>query len=224
MGNEWHYARQGKQLGPVSAAELKHLAAGGQIAPTDMVWKDGMAKWASASSVSGLFDSDAPPPSSPPPYQTPPSQSVRGPTLGTAISLLPGERVVMSSNKDILTVTTKRVRYNSTAFGSSSLISITLDSIASCGLVTKSFPILLLLGAAAFVAAFTQRDSARQILFVVAVVLAVIYFVTRRAVISIASNGGETIIVPATGMSRDSLIEFVEAVEREKLLSKERAA
>ena len=139
--------------------------------------------------------------------------------MSTKIALLPGEQVVMSSDQDILTLTTKRVRYDSALFGSSKLISITLDSVASCGLITKSYPILLLLAALAVIDALTQRGDAQwMFLFLaVAAVLAVAYFLTRRAVISIASNGGETILVPAKGMSRSSIVEFLEAIEREKL-------
>ncbi len=137
--------------------------------------------------------------------------------MSTKIALLPGERVVMSSDKDILTLTTKRVRYDSAVFGTSNFISITLDSVASCGLVAKSFPILLLLGAAALIGGFTQRGEAQWMFFGVAAVLVVVYFLTRRAVISIASNGGQTILTPAKGMSRSAIIEFLEAVEREKL-------
>lgn len=137
--------------------------------------------------------------------------------MSTEIALLPDEQVVMSSDKDILTLTTKRVRYDSAVFGSSNLISITLDSVASCGLVTKSFPILLLLAALALIGAFTQRGDAQWMFLVAAAVLAVAYFLTRRTVISIASNGGQAILVPAKGMSRSSIVEFLEAVEREKL-------
>lgn len=137
--------------------------------------------------------------------------------MSTKIALLPGEEVVMSSDKDILTLTTKRVRYDSVVFGTSSLISITLDSVASCGLVTKSFPILLILAALALIGAFAQRDNTQWMLVVGAAVLAVGYFLTRRTVICVASSGGQTILVPTTGMSRNSIVEFIEAVERQKL-------
>ena len=136
--------------------------------------------------------------------------------MSTKIALLPGEQVVMSSDKDVLTLTTKRVRYDSAVARRSTFISITLDSVASCGLATKSFPILLLLAALAVAGAFTLRGYEEWVLRAAAVLL-VAYFLTGRAVISIASNGGQTILVPATGMSRSSIVEFLEAVEREKL-------
>jgi hypothetical protein len=137
--------------------------------------------------------------------------------MSTKIAPLPGEEVVMSSDKEILMLTTKRVRYDSACFGSSNLISITLDSVASCGLVTKSFPILLLGAALALIGAFTQRGDVQWILTVGAAVLVLAYFISRRVVISVASNGGQTILVPAKGMSRSSIIEFIEAIEHQKL-------
>jgi uncharacterized membrane protein YjgN (DUF898 family) len=52
---EWYYLSGGKQLGPVSAAQLKELAAGGRLQPTDMIWKEGLPQWIAANSVKGLF-------------------------------------------------------------------------------------------------------------------------------------------------------------------------
>ena len=42
MASMWYYIHEGRQYGPVSGAEIKKLAAGGQLLPTDLVWKDGM--------------------------------------------------------------------------------------------------------------------------------------------------------------------------------------
>jgi hypothetical protein len=137
--------------------------------------------------------------------------------MSTNFPLLPGEEFVMSSDNNILVLTTERVRYDSVTFGSSRVVSITLDSVASCGLVTMSHPVLLLLGAVAVVGAFALSGDAQPLLVAVAIVLVFVYLVTRRAVISIASNGGETITVPAKGMSRSTIVDFLNAVEREKL-------
>lgn len=51
----WWYAKGDQRQGPYTAAELKALAAGGQVAATDMVWKEGLTNWVLASSVAGLF-------------------------------------------------------------------------------------------------------------------------------------------------------------------------
>ncbi len=54
--SQWHYTAGGKQSSaPVSFATLRQLAAGGKLRPTDQVWTDGMAQWAAASTIEGLF-------------------------------------------------------------------------------------------------------------------------------------------------------------------------
>jgi len=53
---EWYYATGDKQQGPVSSAELKQLAASGQLVPDDLVWREGMSEWVEASNVRGLFE------------------------------------------------------------------------------------------------------------------------------------------------------------------------
>ncbi len=56
MAQEWFYTTDGKsRIGPISEAGLKALAASGELAPTHMVWKEGMAKWMEASAIKGLF-------------------------------------------------------------------------------------------------------------------------------------------------------------------------
>jgi hypothetical protein len=56
---EWYYAHAGQQSGPISAADLKMLAVVGQLAPEDLVWRDGMSEWIPARKVRGLFGGEA---------------------------------------------------------------------------------------------------------------------------------------------------------------------
>ena len=55
MASTWYYAQGGQQFGPVSSRQLKRLAAGGQLRPTDLIWKDGIADWTPALKLKGLF-------------------------------------------------------------------------------------------------------------------------------------------------------------------------
>jgi len=64
----WWYTKSGERLGPHTSDELKVLAANGRLAPTDMVWKEGLTDWLQASSIKGLFAGDGS--SVPPPLQT----------------------------------------------------------------------------------------------------------------------------------------------------------
>jgi hypothetical protein len=54
----WYYAKDDMRYGPVSAAELKQLASGGQLRLGDLVWREGMEEWVEARKVKGLFDTD----------------------------------------------------------------------------------------------------------------------------------------------------------------------
>ena len=58
---DWYFARGNKQMGPVSAAELKRLATAGELRPEDLVWREGLTEWALARSVRGLFEDEAKP-------------------------------------------------------------------------------------------------------------------------------------------------------------------
>lgn len=50
----WYYARNGKQGGPVSLAQLKNGAASGKLRPDDMVWHESMPEWVEAAQVPDL--------------------------------------------------------------------------------------------------------------------------------------------------------------------------
>jgi hypothetical protein len=55
MADLWYYTCAGKQMEPVTMAELQRLAAEGVLRPTDMVWKEGMARWVRASAAQELY-------------------------------------------------------------------------------------------------------------------------------------------------------------------------
>jgi hypothetical protein len=73
---QWYYAQQGHRCGPVSPEQLKQLAVSGQLQPSDSVWREGMAQWAAASQVRGLF----PAATHPSPGLPPSAPAVPGPS------------------------------------------------------------------------------------------------------------------------------------------------
>jgi hypothetical protein len=73
MPDQWHYTKNGQQHGPISPVDLKALAKSGELSPTDMVWKEGMAGWIAAGKVKGLI---AVPPANAPAAPPPLSQVV----------------------------------------------------------------------------------------------------------------------------------------------------
>lgn len=66
MADEWHYSVKGMKAGPVSSAEIKRLAESGELAATDLIWKEGLPNWVAASNVKGLFPKTSTPPPLPP--------------------------------------------------------------------------------------------------------------------------------------------------------------
>ena len=129
-----------------------------------------------------------------------------------------GEQTLLTSDNGILSLTNYRVKYDAKGNGMSKFVSISLEAVSSCGLITRSRPILLILAAIALIAAFAQPDqSARYGLLLVGLVLGIAYLLTRSGVITVSSNGGEKIAVPAKGMNRESILAFLEAVMDAKL-------
>jgi len=55
MVDEWYYARDLDRLGPFSSRQLLELATGGQIRPTDTVWRAGVERGVAALKVKHLF-------------------------------------------------------------------------------------------------------------------------------------------------------------------------
>ena len=135
------------------------------------------------------------------------------------MTLLPGERVVLSSGGGILLLTSMRVRYSSVRMASSGYVSVTLDSISSCGLVTRSLPNLLVLAGVCFLAAVVLNREGAMAFAVgfVGLVLVAAYVVTRQAVISITSSGGQAILVPIRQMRREEIVGFLDALDHAKL-------
>lgn len=89
MSDQWFFAQNGQQRGPVSLDALKQMCATGQVRPSDLVWSEGMPTWQPAGKISGLIA----PGSIPPPlpgvanasavgYATPAGYGVAPPRLG----------------------------------------------------------------------------------------------------------------------------------------------
>ena len=65
-GEVWYYQDGDKQRGPVTWAELRRMAAEGELSPEDRVWGEGMAGWQAAKLIPSLFPKQVePPPLSP---------------------------------------------------------------------------------------------------------------------------------------------------------------
>lgn len=83
---QWFYTKEGKgKIGPFSPTELRARAKSGELASTDMVWKQGMAQWRAAGTIKGLFTSlDSAPPArklAPNPVTPPPVSAAQSRTV-----------------------------------------------------------------------------------------------------------------------------------------------
>ena len=59
MASEWYVQHGGKQYGPMTAANLKKLAAERKISPATQVRQGAEGQWVAASRVQGLFAAPA---------------------------------------------------------------------------------------------------------------------------------------------------------------------
>lgn len=55
-GRRWHYAQGGREMGPVSRAELVTLLRTGQVKTDDLVWAENMPRWIPARDALDLWD------------------------------------------------------------------------------------------------------------------------------------------------------------------------
>jgi len=57
---QWYIAREGKQHGPLSDAEMRTFVAQGHLKPTDLIWRPGFADWRPAPAVFPFPQPEAP--------------------------------------------------------------------------------------------------------------------------------------------------------------------
>jgi hypothetical protein len=74
----WYVARDGKQTGPISEAEIRAIAAHGYFRPSDLVWRPGFTEWRPALTVF------PPVPQAPPPTFTAPATPAPAAARGAA--------------------------------------------------------------------------------------------------------------------------------------------
>jgi hypothetical protein len=134
------------------------------------------------------------------------------------MELLPGERKVSEASDGTVVLSSYRIRLDQ---GGRGFASICLDQVASCTIGTRSHPILLILAAVVWLAAFQfagERMTTIPFLIgaLVGALIVLTYILTRQQTIVIASCG-ESIRLQTRGMSRATCVQFVDDLERAKL-------
>jgi hypothetical protein len=69
---QWYFARNGQQQGPLPESTLRQMLASGQLSPSDAVWRQGMPQWVAAGSIPALMAAPSAP-GMPPPAPYPPA-------------------------------------------------------------------------------------------------------------------------------------------------------
>jgi len=58
---QWYYSKSGSQLGPIEQEELRAKIASGEVQPSDLVWREGLADWQPYSRIPELQSAGAVP-------------------------------------------------------------------------------------------------------------------------------------------------------------------
>ncbi len=111
------------------------------------------------------------------------------------------EKVILESDNNQLRLTTHRLRYHEAASSKSDYTSIMLDKISSIELkYYKSSIWLLIIGIL-------------TIPIVVGIILIIIFFNSKKHVVSVTPDGGKPIIFETNGMKREFIEDFIDKVE-----------
>jgi hypothetical protein len=135
------------------------------------------------------------------------------------MKLLLGEERILDVDSGTLVLSSHRVRHERIQRGQSRMMSICLTEVVSCGLTTRSTPWLLVVGvllALGGIGLITDNDSTGTSILLLGAGCLAAYFLTRKAILSIAS-AGDRIELATKGRNREDLVAFVDAVERTKL-------
>ena len=134
------------------------------------------------------------------------------------LSLFPGEAVVTYSDGGIVTLTTHRICKQEKEWGRSYNQDIMLEHITSCEDRTSSSVALLMIAILAFglaVLAGVNRSRDFGIYFIAGIVLLLVYFLTRKKQITIASPSTK-MHINVSGMSTENIAAFVDKVQQTK--------
>ena len=138
--------------------------------------------------------------------------------------LFNGEAIISQSSDETVTLTNKRIRSTS----KSDAVSILLHNVSSIEVHSKSYPLLLVLAILSLlISALPLLDihsDDMQILFggvAAATAFALLYFFSRKSVVSIHPHGGRKIEFSTSGMKHETVMEFVNKIEKQMIVMHE---
>lgn len=135
------------------------------------------------------------------------------------INLFPDEKIISSSDKEQVILTSHRICYEYKEWGKSYNQSIMLEHITSCE--NYSFTKYWLLILAFFSFAFTvfsageNNEEGISIGVIITIILIFIYFLTRKSFVIIGSPSTK-MEINVKGMKRDKVLFFINEIEHAK--------
>jgi hypothetical protein len=127
------------------------------------------------------------------------------------------ERLITESGDRRVTLTTHRVRYNSSSTGRGHIISIMLEKISSIEIHYKSWILILLIGILLIVGGLIMGVQDKKDIMILGLIVGgfciLIYFLTRKHIVTIASDGGAKINFQTKGIKREALLDFINKIE-----------
>ena len=111
------------------------------------------------------------------------------------------EKIVLESDNNQIRLTTHRLRYHETANSNSNFTSIMLDKISSIELAYSQNSIWLLI------------IGIITIPILVGIILIIVFFTSKKHVVSVTPDGGKPMIFETKGMKREFLEDFIDKVE-----------
>lgn len=135
------------------------------------------------------------------------------------MDLMPGEKLLMESDNNELTLTTHRVRFEGNRWGRGQVTSFMLESLTSCEITYATQPALLVIAALIAVYFLSQANEISAMALLgglgVAGVFVAAYNFSRRQVVCLKSPSA-SIRVDTSGMSLEVAKRFIDAAERAK--------
>ena len=135
------------------------------------------------------------------------------------LTLFPDEQLITQSNDNAVTLTTHRICYEYKEWGRSYNQNIMLEHITSSENKYNTQIWLLIISILSFIGSLVcasggNTEGFRVALFITLCCLA-LYWITRSNVIIIASPSTK-MMIKATGMKREQVLEFINKVEQAK--------
>ena len=135
-------------------------------------------------------------------------------------NLFEGETLISESDDNVITLTSHRLRYNSSSAGTGHIVSIMLEKISSIEVHYKSWILVLFFGILLAAGGLFMGAQNRGDIMVAGLatggICILLYFLTRKHVITISSDGGSKINFQTKGMKRETLLDFINKIEAAK--------